>query len=128
MIKTQDGDHTILYIEDDLPSIEVIQLLLEPYQHISLLTAMTAEEGIIVADKYVPDLIFLDINLPKMSGRDAIKTLKLNPKLQNTLIIALSGDAYQERIKQALAAGFDDYFTKPVDMQQILDVITNLKV
>ena len=127
MMKTQDCDRTILYIEDDSASIELIQLLLEPYQRITLLTAMTAEEGIIVADKYVPDLIFLDINLPVMSGRDALTVLKLNPKLQNTRIIALSADAYQHRIKQALAAGFDDYFTKPIDMQQILDVITNLK-
>lgn len=128
MMQTQDCDRTILYIEDDSASIEVIQLLLASYQGLMLLTARSAEEGIIVADKYVPDLIFLDINLPEMSGRDALKVLKLNPKLQNTLIIALSADAYQDRIKQALAAGFDGYFTKPIDVQQILDVITNLKV
>jgi CheY-like chemotaxis protein len=128
MMKTQDCDLTILYVEDDSASIEVIQLLLASYQGLTLFTARTAEEGIIVADKYVPDLIFLDINLPVMSGRDALTVLKLNPKLQNTLIIALSADAHQHRIKKALAAGFDDYFTKPIDVQQILDVITNLKV
>ena len=85
------------------------------------------EEGIVIANNNVPDLIFLDINLPAMSGRDAIKTLKLNPKLQNTLIIAISADAYQERINQAFAAGFDDYFTKPVDVEKILKVISDLK-
>jgi CheY-like chemotaxis protein len=128
MMQTKDCDLTILYIEDDSASIEVIQLLLAPYPRISLLSTMTAEEGIVIADKYVPDLIFLDINLPVMSGRDAIKTLKLNSKLQNTRMIALSADAYPQRIKQALTAGFDDYFTKPIDVHQVLDVITNLKV
>jgi CheY-like chemotaxis protein len=62
-----------------------------------------------------------------LSGRDAIKTLKLNPKSQNTVFIALSADAYQKRIKQAMEAGFDDYFTKPIDVQKILKVINDLK-
>jgi CheY-like chemotaxis protein len=91
-----------------------------------LITAWSAEEGIKLADTHIPQLIFLDINLPCMSGREAITHLLDNPKLQSTTIIALSADFIPHHIQSALSLGFHDYITKPIDLSHFKIIIEKL--
>ena len=75
------------------------------------------------AEKEVPDLILMDLSLPKLDGWGATKALKKNEKTQHIPIIALSAHAMQEHKESALQAGCNDYDTKPVDFARLLSKI-----
>ena len=122
----QDAKMTILYIEDDPASKAMLGMLFEPYPAIKFLTAWTAEEGIHVATEHKPELIFIDINLPCMDGKWAITRLKENPDLKDTQMVALSADALKSQIEKAMTYGFDQYLTKPVDVQDLFNIIESI--
>ncbi|HIG39248.1 MAG TPA: response regulator [Gammaproteobacteria bacterium] len=113
----------ILYIEDNHSNRELFRGIFHNYPSCTLLMANTAEKGIEIADVDTPDMIFIDINLPMMDGVSCLKVLKSNPKLTNVTMIALSADAFPGQIEIALEAGFDEYLTKPVDVDQIIDIL-----
>lgn len=115
----QNNKTKVLYIEDNQASRELIQTFMDGLDQIEYHSSVNAEEGINKANQLFPDVILMDINLPKMKGTDAIAVLKSNPALQNTKMIALSADALPDQIDRAIKAGFDAYLTKPVDMKQI---------
>ena len=117
---------TILYIEDDPASTEMINMLLENYPNMRLLTSWSAEEGLILADSYNPDMIFIDINLPRMNGNEAITELKKNPALQHAKMVAISSNVKLDQIDQSMRCGFDGYITKPVDLNKIIELIESL--
>ncbi|MBL4866680.1 MAG: response regulator, partial [Pseudomonadales bacterium] len=110
---------TMLYIEDDLASQELMQMVMAEYPGMRLLVASSAEEGLDIARKLRPDLIFFDINLPKISGVTAMETLKNDERFQNTRMVALSADACPRKIEMAMQAGFDQYLTKPIEISQL---------
>ncbi|MFT4927128.1 MAG: signal transduction histidine kinase/ActR/RegA family two-component response regulator [Phenylobacterium sp.] len=115
----------MLYIEDNPASVKLLQQLFNhKYPTITLLTADTAEKGIVIAKSKCPDMIFIDINLPQMSGNEAVAVLKAVPYLKQVQMIALSADAHAKQIKKALGAGFDDYLTKPVDLAKISQLLS----
>lgn len=116
----------ILYIEDDPASKKLLQGMVNHFPHIQLITAWSAEEGIKLAGLHLPKLIFLDINLPSMSGREAISHLHENTQLAATTIIALSADAIPAHIASAMELGFHDYLTKPIDLLKIKSIIEKI--
>jgi signal transduction histidine kinase/CheY-like chemotaxis protein len=124
--KARPSGSTILYIEDDQASRELLIMTLNGNNEHRFLTANTAEEGLNIANKYQPSLILIDINLPKMSGIEVLKFLRVNPNLRDSQMIALSADALPDQIDLAMAAGFDDYLTKPVDFERINEIIARL--
>jgi CheY-like chemotaxis protein len=91
-----------------------------------LLGAPDAESGIVLALANLPKVILLDINLPGMSGYEALKVLKQNVKTAQIPVIALSANAMKGDREQGLAAGFTDYLTKPLDIVQLLEVLDRL--
>lgn len=118
----------VLYIEDNQASIQLLQQLFDnKYPTITLLTTDTAEKGIIVAKGKRPDIIFIDINLPLMSGIEAVANLKCLPELKSTYMVALSADAQPKQIEKARIAGFDDYLTKPVDLVKLSGLLNELE-
>lgn len=125
LMQSSGPTQTVLYIEDNGASRDLFQLLLEPFSEVTLLLGGTAEEGIKIAKERLPDLIFMDINLPGISGIEATRILKQDAALQHTRIIALSADAMPQQIEVAMAAGFDHYLTKPIDLDLILSEIKN---
>jgi signal transduction histidine kinase len=116
---------TVMYIEDNAPSRILMEDITDGYANITLLTSNTAEQGIDAAKNQHPALIFIDINLPKMSGLSAVKILKtmFDHKVE---IIALSADAMPTQINIAMEAGFDDYITKPIDIKEIRAIFNRL--
>lgn len=70
-----------------------------------------------------PALILLDISMPRMDGYQVLKALKAKPELSDTPIIAVTGFALPEEIQRGKAAGFDDYLTKPIKMNQFFEVM-----
>ncbi len=118
---------TVLYIENDLASRQLLEMILAQHPGLRLLVASTAEEGIEIAKQILPDLIFFDINLPGISGLDALKILKSDPKFNNTHMVALSADAMPNQIEKAMNSGFDHYLTKPINANQIIAAIERLQ-
>lgn len=104
---------TILYIEDDLPSRMLVRSLLD-HATFKFFEAANGLNGMQMAEKIAPDLILMDINLPDISGVELAAKLKNNPRLQKTVIVALTGEASSESRDISLVAGCDGYINKPI--------------
>ena len=114
----------VLIVEDNRVNMELTtQLLEDDYE---LLTATDGAAGVEIATRHKPDLILMDLSLPVMDGWQAIRTIRRNPALRMTPIIALSAHAATADIERALAAGASDYITKPVDEDILLGRIEAL--
>lgn len=112
----------ILYVEDNEDNIYMLSRRLKR-NGFDLVIARDGEEGVEAAEKEIPDLILMDLSLPKLDGWGATKALKKNKKTQHIPIIALSAHAMQEHKESALQAGCNDYDTKPVDFARLLSKI-----
>ena len=112
----------ILYVEDNEDNIYMLSRRLKR-KGFDLIIARDGQEGVEAAEKEVPDLILMDLSLPKLDGWGATKALKNNKKTQHIPIIALSAHAMQEHKESALEAGCNDYDTKPVEFARLLSKI-----
>ncbi|TVR22613.1 MAG: response regulator [Anaerolineaceae bacterium] len=110
----------ILYVEDDAKNVQLIADMLSMVD-CSLLTAHDGRTGFEIALQEKPDLIFMDIHLPGVSGIDIIKQFKASPDLQHIPIIAITGDTTEETQKQCFEVGCVDIIHKPVKHFLILD-------
>lgn len=103
----------ILIVEDVEFNLDLLMQLLE--DEYELLTAGDGEQGVKVAGQEQPDLILMDISLPIMDGYEATRRIKNNPALAHIPIIALTAHAMSGDEEKTLAAGCDDYLTKPLN-------------
>ena len=117
--KKIEGDlhpFTLLYIEDNVANMRLVEDILEDYPEIKLLSSSNAEMGLDIALYQKPDLILMDINLPGMDGVEALKRLKNFEETHDIPIIAISANAMKKDIDLTLAEGFKAYITKPIDI------------
>lgn len=110
---------SIFYIEDNEPNIRLLDSWLEPYEQLSLASQIDPYVGLYEIRQQQPDMILLDINLPGLSGYDLLKIIKADPQLNHIPVVAISASAMQTDIDRGLAAGFDEYLTKPLDMNRL---------
>ena len=113
----------VLYIEDNAANVALMTGILQHYPNIKLESAHNAELGVAMAIQDKPDLILMDINLPGMSGIEAMVCLRENDLTRDITVIAVSAAAMPQDIEQGMAAGFYDYLTKPFDIAEIIDTI-----
>ncbi|MDH5766896.1 MAG: response regulator [Gammaproteobacteria bacterium] len=107
----------ILYVEDNPANLDLICSFLGAYKNISMISAMSAEDGLSILDEVLPDLILLDINLPGISGIELLKQLKTNVKTKHIPVLAMTASVMLQDIEDGFSSGFDDYLTKPVDLE-----------
>lgn len=112
----------ILYVEDNDDNVYMLSRRLKRHDF-EVLVAATAEQSLPMAEEQQPDLIIMDLKLPGMDGWEATRRLKANPRTQLIPVIALSASAMIEDRESALAAGCDDFDTKPVDLGRLLEKI-----
>lgn len=110
----------LLYIEDNPVNQLVVQELVAQRPLLSLSCAEDGASGLAQAQSLQPDLILLDMQLPDFDGYQVLQALRADPRTAGIRCIALSANAMPEDIRQARAAGFDDYWTKPIDFQAFL--------
>jgi signal transduction histidine kinase/ActR/RegA family two-component response regulator len=111
----------VLYIEDNPVNEMLVREMLSLRPGTLLDTAPDGASGIARATSGpAPDLILLDLQLPDMSGIDVMRRLHSEPSLAGCRFVALSANAMREDVSQALAAGFNEYWTKPLNLQQFL--------
>jgi len=116
----------VLYVEDKASNIEVIAAFLARHPNIRLRTARDGVTGLVLAREKRPDIVMLDIHLPDMSGYQVLQQLRADPGLRDIPVLALSADAMLHDIQRGLAAGFDRYIAKPVDLNQLLGAVNTL--
>ena len=113
----------ILLIDDEPDILEVIRFRLEREGY-RMFTAMSGEEGLQLAEAELPDLILLDIMMPKMKGRDVCACLKANPKTQHIPVIFLTALNLADHIKAGMDLGAEDYIVKPFEPALLKERIT----
>ncbi len=111
----------ILVVEDDIDNLKAILSVLEymgGYSNITI--ALNGSDAIKVAQAIKPDLILMDLLMPKMDGWEATSRIKKDPELKDTPIVAVTAHAMYGQEKKALRSGCDDYITKPIDVHGLL--------
>ena len=114
---------TLLYIEDNLSNLSLIEHLLGDCASIKLISAMQGGLGIELAARHRPDLILLDVHLPDINGADVLARLKARPRTHDIPVVVLSADATRSQINRLMALGATDYLTKPLEVDCFLKVI-----
>lgn len=114
----------ILIVEDNALSRDMLSRRLRRKGY-EVIVAEDGESGIPVAQKEIPDIILMDLSLPKLDGWQTTQLIKQDPKTQNIPIIALTAHAMSGDRERALAAGCDEYDTKPVDLRRLLKKIAD---
>lgn len=115
----------ILYVEDNEDNVFMLTRRLTK-RGFDVVIASDGEQGVARANEEQPALILMDLSLPVLDGWEATRRLKADPATQNIPVIALSAHAMPGDSEKALAAGCDDYDTKPVEMKRLLTKIAAL--
>ncbi len=113
----------ILYVEDNDDNLYMLTLRFEMLDGYEIISAGDGAEGVAKAASEKPDLILMDLNLPVMDGWEATRRLKDDPATSHIPIIALTAHAMAGDRERALAAGTNDFDTKPVDFERLLGKI-----
>ncbi len=123
--QVRDGtpQRTLLYVEDNPANLELVEQLIARRPDLRFLSAADGNLGIEFARAYQPEVILMDINLPGLSGTEAMKILRADPSTAHIPIIALSANAVPRDIERALEAGFFNYLTKPIKVNQFMDAL-----
>lgn len=117
--------YKILIVEDNALNLELAADLLTAAGY-SIREARTGEEGVRVALEAAPDLILMDLRLPGMDGFAALQHLKGNPRTERIPVVALTAQAMQGDQDAVLAAGFDDYISKPINTAMFYKTVARL--
>jgi PAS domain S-box-containing protein len=115
--------HTLLYIEDKQANMKLVEQIIARRPDVRLLTAVNGLLGIELARKELPSVVLMDINLPDISGVDAMQILHEDPATAHIPVIALSANANPRDIETGLAKGFFRYLTKPIKIKEFTDTL-----
>lgn len=110
----------VLYIEDNLANIRLVERIVAKRPQLRLLPALTGSRGLQKAQAYLPELILLDLMLPDISGEEVLQQLKRCSSTTDIPVAVLSADAHPEQIGRFLALGASTYLTKPLSVNQLL--------
>ena len=114
---------TLLYVEDNPANLALVEQIIERRPDLRLLSAADGNLGIEYARVYQPEVILMDINLPGISGFEAMQILRSDPVTASIPIIALSANAMPRDIAKGLEAGFFTYLTKPIKVGEFMDAL-----
>jgi PAS domain S-box-containing protein len=114
---------TLLYVEDNPANLTLVEQLIARRPDMRLLSARDGNSGIQLARAHQPEVILMDINLPGISGIEALKMLRADPVTAHIPVVALSANAMPRDIEKGLQAGFFRYLTKPIKVNEFMDTV-----
>ncbi|BBL72787.1 ATP-binding protein [Methylogaea oryzae] len=123
---SSETERVVLCVDDNPTNLKLITQILRKRERLKVFMADTAEAGITLAKAHRPDLILLDINMPRMDGYQMLEQLRREPALSSTPVAAVTASAMRADIERGKAAGFADYITKPLDMDDFLGKVDAL--
>jgi len=112
----------ILIVEDNEKNLKLVRDVLQVKGY-ETVDAGTAEDGLKLARERKPSLILMDIQLPGMSGIDALKALRADPETAGIPIVAVTASVMQQDRQQIMRAGFDGFVEKPINLRKFLDTV-----
>ncbi|RQS61536.1 response regulator [Burkholderia sp. Bp8963] len=115
--------HTVLYVEDNPANLKLVEQLVARRADLRMLSAATGQSGVELALSALPQVIVMDINLPDISGIEALDILRRNPATSGIPVVALSANAMPRDIEKGLKAGFFRYLTKPIRIDAFMDAL-----
>ena len=120
---TLDESLRVLYAEDNEVNVEIVREVVKLRPSVALDVAESGTLAFQKARRDQPQLILVDMNLGDMTGIELAQALHADPATSGIRLVALSADALPEQIDAALAMGFEDYLTKPINFRDLLDVL-----
>ena len=114
---------TLLYVEDNPANLSLVEQLVARCSDMRLLSARNGILGIQIARESLPEVILMDINLPGISGLEALKLLRDDPTTAHIPVVALSANAMPHDIKKGMEAGFFRYLTKPIKVNEFMETL-----
>jgi len=119
------SDRRVLYVEDNEYNRKIVRQLLSRTSY-RLLEAMDGEEGVTMAQRELPDLILMDVQLPKLSGLDATRRLRADPRTAHIPLVVVTSFALSGDGQRAMDAGASAYLAKPYSPRDLLALIRQL--
>lgn len=114
---------TVLYVEDNLDNLALVEAILSTRPEISLLSAIQGTLALDLARQHAPHLILLDVHLPDISGDEVLRRLQIDEKLRQIPVVVISADATEHQVACLRAAGAKEYLSKPLDVGLFLETL-----
>ncbi|HYK03125.1 MAG TPA: PAS domain S-box protein [Thermoanaerobaculia bacterium] len=118
-----EGMRTLLYVEDNPANLKLVERLIGRRNDLRLLSAIDGNRGVELARACLPDVILMDINLPGISGIEAMRILREDVATAHIPVVALSANAMPRDIQRGVDAGFFRYLTKPIKVSEFMDTL-----
>ncbi|MHB8398666.1 MAG: ATP-binding protein, partial [Candidatus Limnocylindrales bacterium] len=118
--------HLVLYIDDNVASLRLMEHILARRPEIGLMTASLAQVGLDLARDHRPDLILIDLHLPDLPGFEVLARLRADPASRQIPVVVVSADATERQVERLLEAGARAYHTKPIDIGAFLALVDDL--
>lgn len=117
------GSRTVLYVEDNLSNLTLVERILALRPDVRVLSATHGRRGVELALAHLPEMIFLDLDLPDVPGQEVLRTLKEDPRTTGIPVVVISADVVRRHTEELLMAGARAYLTKPLDVPAFLAVV-----
>ena len=114
--------YKILVVDDEPPIVRLMEFILARHGH-QMLTAVNGEQALEMVREHKPDLVLLDIMMPRVDGYEVARILRADPQYARMPIIMLSAKAQEEDIQRGLEVGVDEYITKPFSPDHLVQVV-----
>ncbi len=112
----------ILIVEDNPRNMKLVRVVLQVKGHTTI-EATTGEDGVALAKERIPDLVLMDIQLPKMNGIEALRVLRADAATRRIPVVAVTASVMQQDRKLITEAGFDGYVGKPINLAEFLEAV-----
>lgn len=118
--------YRVLVAEDNPQHLELITTYLEAMPEVTVCTAMNGLEALQQVQEHMPDLVLLDIMMPKMSGFEVCKRIKSDPRTRDIIVVMVTALNETGDVERAAECGTDDYLAKPVDRNALVELMRSL--
>ncbi|OWQ88462.1 hypothetical protein CDN99_16525 [Roseateles aquatilis] len=125
-MSSSDSARHVLYVEDDRINIVLMEEVFRPMTGWTLHVAETGGQAMEMLPRVMPALVLMDMNLPDMNGLQLMALVRADERLAGLRCIALSADVMDDQRQRARAAGFQDYWLKPIDVRKLREALERL--
>jgi DNA-binding response OmpR family regulator len=116
---------TVLIVDDEAHVVELVRVTLED-DRVRVVEAADGATALQLAEEFEPELVFLDVNLPDMSGLEVCRRIRHQPRLAGSRVVMLTAAAQQDDVVRGMAAGASYYLTKPFSPVRLLSLVEGL--